>query len=104
MDGETPVIPLLLDSGMFTQVEHDFQVKSNGYVTLVNRSRGVIAKVRNDRPLLAEMHFDKFRDTYYYGGRYNAKEIEGYILPVMRDDKKWDLYSRNWDYCCTDVL
>jgi hypothetical protein len=112
---ENPTRSFLLDSDLFTQVEPEWLVESQGYCTLVNKSRGVVAVVHEIRPLpkivhnnesdskpfsstslaelTARMFFDCGQQTYHSSGWYNLEELEQWVLPVMRSDRAWAKYN-----------
>ena len=94
---KNPLVSFILNSGFFTQVEPEFIVKNQGYVTLVNKSRGIVVKVENESEL-GRTFFDRNSDTYYSGGRYDRDEFEYWILPLIRSDKAWKLYSSDEEY------
>lgn len=97
-----PTKQVLLDSGLFTQVEPEWLAESDGCATLVNKSRGVVAKIKYKGRLYpaldtastcARMFFDLGDDTYHSSGWYDVEEIENWILPVMRSDAAWKKYT-----------
>jgi hypothetical protein len=92
---------LLLESGLFTQVEHDYAVESSDRRTFINKSRGVIAVQSTDMGGLTHFAFDKGEERYYSGGWYDFDEIQNYILPLMRDNHGWQRFC---DYPDIDMI
>jgi hypothetical protein len=83
---------LLLDSGMFTQVEHDWLVESDGRRTFVNKSRGVLAVQHTQMGDHTQFFFDKGEERYYGAGWYDFDEIERWIIPLLNDNEGWQRF------------
>ena len=103
---DNPTRKLLLESGLFMQVEPEFIAEHQSYATLINRERGVVAVCRWNcsdmtSEVLARLFFDfthQSSNTYYSSGRYNCDELQNWLIPVMKSDRAWAEYMDQPEY------
>jgi hypothetical protein len=93
---------VLRDSGLFTQVEPEYEASSAGRVTYCCRRRGVVASIdrayssglANPEGETARIYIDHMGDTYQSHGWYDYNELKNLVLPVMASDEAWTFFIR----------
>ena len=94
------------DSQLFTQVEPEWLAESDGKVTYVNRTRGVVLKVdRGDLRTARCFHDNGKGETFCSTGFYNVEELTRWWFPVMKSNAAWDRYvSQEQNFDITEAI